>query len=358
MAEIIEVDANAPDPARIARAAACLRAGGLVAFPTETVYGLGVHALDRAAVRRLFAAKGRPSNDPLIVHVATLAAIAPLVAALPAHVYALAERFWPGPLTLVLPRSPLVPGEVTAGLDTLALRVPAHAVARALIEAAGVPIAAPSANLFSRLSPTTAAHVLEDLRDAIDMVVDGGPTSVGVESTVVDLSRQVPTILRPGAISIEALSSVLGPVVYGGLAHALGDGGPAHESAAMPAPGMLSKHYSPSAPLTLYEGNASATVARLLADARAAADRGRRVGALLADEDDVESGLGPGVVVVRVGSSRDLDRVASRLYAALRQLDALGVELILARAFPSQSGIGVAVADRLRRAASRVTTID
>src|SRR6185369_9139359 len=201
------------DPASIRRAADLLRQGGLVAFPTETVYGLGVHALDRDAVRRLFVAKGRPASDPLIVHVTSLEA-ARLLASIPDHARELAVAFWPGPLTLVMPRSTVVPDEVTAGLDTVAIRVPAHPVARALIEEAGIPIAAPSANLFSRPSPTRAAHVLDDLDGRIDLVLDGGATTVGVESTVLDLSAARPTVLRPGVVTVEMLRRVIADVVF------------------------------------------------------------------------------------------------------------------------------------------------
>ena len=338
MAEIIVVDPGSPDPAGIARAAAVLRRGGLVAFPTETVYGLGADALNRDAIRRVFDAKGRPATDPLIVHVGGLDAVEALTVRVPPAAATLAARFWPGPLTLVLPRSDVVPDEVTAGLATVAIRVPRHPIALALIAAAGVPVAAPSANLFSRPSPTTAAHVLEDLGGRIDIVIDGGPTTVGVESTVLDLSREVPTILRPGAITREMLLGVLPRVDVGA---GIPDGG------AMPSPGMLAKHYSPRAPLTLYEGAADAIVARIGADAAAAIAAGRSVGIIAADQDRIEVGR-----VVRVGPVDRLDIVATRLYAALRELDAAGVDLILARQFPSDAGLGDAVRDRLRRASA------
>lgn len=337
--EVLTVDPLHLDPAAIARAADCLRRGGLVAFPTETVYGLGARALDRHAVRRIFEAKGRPSSDPLIVHVTTLAHLEPLVAELPDTVHRLAARFWPGPLTVVLKRSSLVPDEVTAGLDTVAIRMPAHPVARALIDAAAFPVAAPSANLFSRPSPTTAQHVLDDLAGRIDMVIDGGETTVGVESTVLDLSRAVPAVLRPGAVTLEMLSEVLSGVRA--LPPAVTD-----TSEAMASPGMLSRHYSPRAPLTLYEGPERDVRARLAADARGEIAKGRRVGILAADEDPFTEGH-----VVRVGPRDEPDAVAVRLYAALRELDAADVDLILARGFPADSGLGVAIQDRLRRAA-------
>jgi L-threonylcarbamoyladenylate synthase len=346
MTDVIRVDPDSPDAAALARAADCLRRGGLVAFPTETVYGLGVHALDRAAVRRLFEAKGRPANDPLIVHIDSFERIHDLVARLPDSAHDLATRFWPGPLTLVLPRSPRVPDEVTAGLNTVAVRVPAHPVARALLAAAGVPVAAPSANLFSRPSPTRASHVLDDLTDRIDLVVDGGPTQVGVESTVLDLSSDVPTILRPGAVSLEMLRDVV-PRVEQRSTDTPARG-------AMPSPGMLERHYAPRAPLTVYDGDTSDAVGRLVDDARAAIAQGRRVGIMVADEDRgalaAVEGHGSRAIVLYLGSAQDFATVASRLYASMRELDAAGVDRILVRGFPGEDGLAVAIRDRLRRA--------
>jgi len=320
---VLRLTPDRPEPRQIAEAAECLRRGGLVAFPTETVYGLGVAALDAAAVRRLFAAKGRPADDPLIVHVASLDGLAPLVSERPPVVDALAARFWPGPLTLVLRRSLLVPDEVTAGLDTVAVRVPAHPVARALLAAAGIPVAAPSANLFSRPSPTQAGHVLEDLDGRIDLVLDGGRTQVGVESTVLDLSSDVPEVLRPGAVTLEMLRALLPDVRL-----RAGTAGPGPQR----SPGLLSKHYSPRAPLTLYEGPPDRVIERMRADADASQAAGRRVGVLLPDDDAAV--------------------MAARLYAALRDFDADGVDEILAALPASTGGLSQAVADRLRRAAA------
>lgn len=342
MTDVIAVHPAQPEPDAVARAASVLRAGGLVAFPTETVYGLGAHALDRAAVRRIFTAKGRPSTDPLIVHVARVDQLDALVADVPAVVQRLAARFWPGPLTLVLRRSRVVPDEVTAGLPTVAVRIPAHPVALAILEAAALPVAAPSANLFSRPSPTRAEHVLHDLDGRIDLVVDGGATDVGVESTVLDLSRPVPTVLRPGAVTIEMLREIL-PGVAAQAAH--------HPEAdeAMASPGLLSKHYSPRAPMTLYEGNTTAVLDRITRDAGAAIAAGQRVGLLLADDDRIDV---QGATCVRLGPSAEPARVAARLYAALRELDAAHVDVILARGLPAESGLGVVIQDRLRRAAA------
>jgi L-threonylcarbamoyladenylate synthase len=345
--DVIRVDPEAPDPAELARAAECLRRGGLVAFPTETVYGLGVHALDRAAVRRLFDAKGRPANDPLIVHVNDLDHMRELVLDIPDSARELAARFWPGPLTMVVRRSPRVPDEVTAGLPTVAIRVPAHPVARALLAAANLPVAAPSANLFSRPSPTRASHVLDDLAGRIDLVVDGGPTQVGVESTVLDLSGDVPTILRPGAVSIDMLRTLL-PRVERRAADA-----PA--SAAMPSPGLLDRHYSPRAPLTLFEGDDA--LSRLVREACASIDQRHRIGIMAADEDRpaLSEMARPAsqVSIVYLGSEHDLATAASRLYAAMRELDAAGVGRILVRGFPGEDGLAAAIRDRLRRASVR-----
>jgi L-threonylcarbamoyladenylate synthase len=341
--EVLRVDPATPDPAVVSRAAELLRAGRLVAFPTETVYGLGAHALDRTAVRRIFAAKGRPASDPLIVHVAHLEQVTPLVDYLPDVAQRLAVQFWPGPLTLVLRRSPAVPDEVTAGLDTVAVRIPAHAVARAILGAAALPIAAPSANLFSRPSPTRAEHVLQDLEGRIDAVVDAGPTQVGLESTVLDLSGERPTVLRPGAVTLEMLRQTLPDVELRDSAVA------AEAGAAMPAPGLLARHYSPQSPLTLYEGDRAAVLARMCRDAEAASRSGRKVALLVNDEDDV--GTTP-AVIERLGPSADLESVAARLYAAVRKVDGLGVDEILVHGFSSRTGLGLALQDRLRRAAA------
>lgn len=335
-------------PASIARAAARLRGGGLVAFPTETVYGLGANALDAAAVRRVFDAKGRPATDPLIVHVASVEAMHDLLGedletGPYSRVRRLAARFWPGPLTLVVPKSDRIPPEVTAGLGTVGIRVPAHPVARALLDAADIPLAAPSANLFSRPSPTRADHVLQDLGGRIDFVVDGGATSVGVESTVLDLTRRIPTVLRPGAVTVEMLRECL-PVVLVGIESV--------EDGPLPSPGLLPKHYSPRAPLILFSGEAEAALSAMVRRARGAAADGRRVGILVVREDVDAFGDFP-VQLAEVGTRGDLAAMATRLYAALRQLDAAGVDLILARDVQDDDGLGRAIRDRLARAAAQ-----
>jgi L-threonylcarbamoyladenylate synthase len=348
---VLTLDARQPDPSAIARAAAILRAGGLVAFPTETVYGLGAHALDAAAVRRVFEAKGRPAEDPLIVHVHDVRAIGDLTDAIPAALDSLASRFWPGPLTMVMRRSNAVPREVTAGLDTVAIRVPAHPIARALIEAAGIPVAAPSANLFSRPSPTRAEHVLRDLEGRIDMVIDGGPTAVGVESTVIDLTGSIPTILRPGAVTLEMIRTILPNArLQASLVREVSGG--------MTSPGLLSRHYSPRAAMTLYEGPAALVVERIVADATDAIAQGQRVGIIAADEDDIP-GESDSLHIARLGREGDHAALAANLYHSLRSLDEKQVDLILTRTFADDSGLASAIHDRLRRAAAgRIVRID
>jgi L-threonylcarbamoyladenylate synthase len=346
--DVLRVAPDNPDPTAIAQAAERLRNGGLVAFPTETVYGLGVNALSRPAVQRLFAAKQRPATDPLIVHVSSIDSLAPLVKRVPEQARVLAGHFWPGPLTLVLTRSAQVPDEVTAGLPSVAVRVPRHPVARALIDAAAVPVAAPSANLFSRPSPTEASHVLADLDGRIDLIVDGGATTIGVESTVLDLTTDPPRILRPGAVTLEMLQDVLEQVVVAGF------GSPDMSGGSMPSPGLLEKHYSPRAELTLFEGAVNAVRSTLVAAARTALEEGKTVGIIAAEEDRAALASLPAQsrLLVRVIGREDApDVVAARLYSTLRELDATGAEVILARGF-SARGLGAAVQDRLRRAAA------
>ena len=343
------VDAERPDPRLIADAASVLAAGGLVAFPTETVYGLGAHALNAAAVTALFEVKGRPSTDPVIVHVASFDRVAAIAREVPPLVERLAARFWPGPLTIVLHKQPCISSLITAGLDTVGVRVPAHPVAQALLRATSFPVAAPSANRFSRPSPTTAQHVLDDLDGAIDMVLDSGPTAVGVESTVLDLTVSPPLVRRPGGVSIEDLRTIASDVTAAAAV--------VSESAAQLAPGQLLRHYAPRARLTLYTGNVAGVIDRMSADARTLAAGGARVG-ILAPEDDLMA-MAPTLVPLAAagrirfanyGSRRDVARAARELFAALRSLDDEGVDEILASA-PEPKDIGLAILDRLTRAA-------
>jgi len=328
------------DPAGFERAAVILHAGGLVAFPTETVYGLGANALDAQAVRGIFAAKGRPADDPVIVHVAS-AALIERVCVPNESAWRLAERFWPGPLTLVLPKREVVPSEVTAGLPTVGVRVPSHLVAMALLEQADLPVAAPSANLFGRPSPTLAQHVLDDLAGRIDLVLDGGPANVGVESTIVDLAFDPPRLLRPGGLPAEQIEAVLGQRLQLATRHA----GPQE------APGMLDVHYAPRTPLTLVTGPRARQ--RLLAEVQERVSGGSRVG-VIALEEDVPL-LPEGVHVQPVGTWSRPELSAARLFDALRQLDRLGLDVLFARELADPTrGLGRALADRLRRASQHI----
>ncbi len=327
---LLRVDPHRPDPATLRQAGRALREGRLVAFPTETVYGLGANALDADAVARIFAVKGRPADNPLIVHIRRPEELGRVAKGVPERARRLMERFWPGPLTLVLPRAPDVPLVTTGGLDTVAVRVPAHPVALALLEEAGVPVAAPSANRSGRPSPTRAEHVLEDLGCQVDVVVDGGPCPVGVESTVLDLSGHIPVILRPGGVPREALEEALGgPVAVG-----------APRELARRSPGTRYRHYAPRARLFIVAAEEMEETARRWLS------RGARVGALSRRPLDLSD---PALLVWPVPG--DLARYARELFDALRWLDSQGCQVILAEAVPEE-GLGLAIMDRLRRAAA------
>jgi len=311
-------------------AAAILRRGGIVAFPTETDYGLGATALAARAVARLFEATGRPRFDPLIVHIAEPAQLELLAERIPDAARRLAERFWPGPLTLVLPKLATVPDIVTSGLDTVGVRVPDHPLARALIREAGTPVAAPSANLFGQTSPVTAEHVRGQLGDRVDAVLDGGPCRVGIESTIVSFGEgERPRVLRLGGVAVEDLEAVIGPVDIGRPTSS-----PGAEERPL-APGDLPRHYAPArTPLVLAERNAPAPA-------------GKRVGLLSLKGRGDTGGFAQVEVLSSLG---DLREAAAALYAALRRLDASGLDLIVAELAPEE-GLGRAINDRLRRAA-------
>jgi L-threonylcarbamoyladenylate synthase len=331
--EVLPISADRPEPAIIARAAAVLRAGGLVAFPTETVYGLGANARDAAAVAGIFAAKGRPANNPLIVHVPGPERVREVVADWPDAAARLAARFWPGPLTLVLPKHPDVPATVTAGGPTVAVRMPAHPVALALLHAEGVPVAATSANRSTQLSPTQAAHVLRGLDGRIDMVLDAGPTAGGLESTVLDLSTMPPRLLRPGLLAPAALEAVVGPIRRTSQA-VTAEGRP------LPSPGMMARHYAPRVPLECVEDSGEERVEELRRE-------GLHVGWLTFA---AEGGQGQGGITVQL-MPRDPAAYAARLYAALHELDAAGVDRIIVE-LPPDAEEWLAARDRLRRASA------
>jgi len=328
---------TADSAAALRRAAEVLRRGGLVAFPTETVYGLGANALDEAAVARIFAAKGRPANNPLIVHVSRTEQARELVTDWPVAAEKLAERFWPGPLTLVLGRRPTVPAIVAAGADTLAGRVPAHPVALALLEAAGLPLAAPSANRSNQISPTTAQHVLESFGAAegqgealIEIILDGGPTTGGLESTVVDLTTTPPRLLRPGLISPSQIEIVIGPITRTALSLAAAE-------QSLPSPGTQPRHYAPRAPMECHATGGRRRVEDL-------ASQGIRTGWLALGES--RAVMRPEIVVASMPASAT--EYAAQLYAALHTLDAAGVERIIVDLPPDEEA-WLAIRDRLRR---------
>jgi len=309
----------------IERAAGIIQEGGLVAFPTETVYGLGADALNPLAVARVFEVKRRPQFDPLIVHVADLRQAEILVRRFPPLGLKLIERFWPGPLTLVLEKAEMVPDLVTSSLPTVALRVPDHPLALALIRESGRPLAAPSANLFGQVSPTTAEHVRASLGDQVDFVLDGGPCRVGVESTVLSLTGKEPTLLRPGGVSLEELQAIVGKVTVAS--------GPV---AAPQAPGQLESHYAPKTPL-------------VLAGPQQVPPAGQRTGLLSLKGSENTSSF---AAVEALSSKGDLKEAAANLFAAMRRLDALGLDLIWALPVPEE-GLGRAINDRLRRASRK-----
>ena len=341
-------------------AAQILRDGGLVAFPTETVYGLGGNALDEKAAGKIYAAKGRPSDNPLIAHVSCAAEVTPLVKYIPEAGKKLMDAFWPGPLTIIFPKSDIVPYGTTGGLDTVAVRMPVDPVANRLIALAGVPVAAPSANTSGRPSPTTADHVWQDLNGKIEMIIDGGPVGIGVESTIVDVSGDVPAVLRPGAITMEMLKDVLGEVTIDPAIL-----GPMSEGVRPKAPGMKYKHYAPKADLTLVEP-ANVAEARKTGEAVAMAqeqvnamvetvwklakekiDAGYKVGIICTDESRSHYPEGE---VRSIGARKSQASVAHNLYALLREFDDLKVDYIYSESF-SQDHLGQAIMNRLSKAA-------
>ena len=320
----------------IEAAAAILRAGGLVGIPTETVYGLGANGLDPAAVRRIFEAKGRPQDNPLILHIPDPSWLERYCRDVPAAARRLAEQFWPGPLTMILPRRALVPDEVTCGLETVGVRCPDHPVTLAIIRAAGVPVAAPSGNRSGRPSPTCARHMLEDMEGRIQAVVDGGPCGVGVESTIVDLTLPVPRLLRPGGLPLEALEAVLGRVDVDRAVTA-----PLSPGEKPRAPGMKYRHYAPRAPVTVVTGDGAATAAYIRRQA------GANTGVICFTEYQEQF---PGCTVRSIGSMGDRGEQARRVFDALRSFDGTPVTAIFAQC-PGEEGLGLAVANRLKKAA-------
>ena len=372
-------DRNHIKDEELGEAAGILRSGGLVAFPTETVYGLGGNALDEDAAGKIYAAKGRPSDNPLIAHVSCMEEVAPLVKEIPEAGRKLMEAFWPGPLTMIFPKSEKVPYGTTGGLDTVAIRMPDDPVANRLIALAGVPVAAPSANTSGRPSPTTADHVWQDMNGRIDMIIDGGPVGIGVESTIVDVSSAVPAVLRPGAITMEMLEEVLGEVSVDPAIL-----GPLSADVRPKAPGMKYKHYAPKADLTLVEPGTGADresgVEQVTgAEQKNGADRNTEAAletgldetqlqAMICkvrelSREKIEAGYKVGVIctdesrdcytdgeVRSIGARKSQASVAHNLYALLREFDDLGVDYIFSESFPKDH-LGQAIMNRLSKAA-------
>ena len=329
------------DPDLMVLAGSIIRSGGLVAFPTETVYGLGGNALDPEASRRIYAAKGRPSDNPLIVHIADLGSLNRIVSRIPDSALALADAFWPGPLTMILPRSSEVPPETTGGLDTVAVRMPSHPVALELIRKSGGYIAAPSANTSGRPSPTRAQHVYDDLNGRIDMIIDGGPVGIGIESTIIDLTEEVPMVLRPGFISIDMLRAVVGDV-------RMDPGLRADDPSFRPkAPGMKYRHYAPKASLIIVEGEENAVRARIEELAREAEENGGLAGIIATDEDASSYTHG---IVRSAGTRSDEITISRTLFGILREFDDLHVSVIYSEAFDTPQ-LGTAIMNRLLKAA-------
>ncbi|MEM0083892.1 MAG: L-threonylcarbamoyladenylate synthase [Candidatus Methanomethylicia archaeon] len=337
---ILKVDPENPEMDKITIAANVIRNGGLVAFPTETVYGLGVDALNAEAVKRMYMVKMRPLDNPTIVHVSRISDVYRLSVEVPEKAEELMKRFWPGPLTIVLKASEIVPRVTTGGLDTVGIRMPNHKVALALIDSSETPIAAPSANIAGRPSPTLAQHVIQDFYGKIDVILDAGPTRIGVESTVLDLTQTPPQILRPGGVTYEELKEVLGEVsIHPSVIAKI-------EVEYALSPGMKHKHYAPKAELIVVEGDLNKIVDKIIELTEEYSKFGLKIGILATDETMHRYGRG---IVKSMGSRSDLKSAAKNLFKLLREFDDENVNLILAEGLPLK-GLGLAVMNRLRRA--------
>lgn len=335
MSKIIKINKNSPEVSKIKLAAEVIKKGGLVAFPTETVYGLGADALNEKAVKKIFKVKGRPADDPIIVHVADRKELKRLAEEIPEEAEELIERFWPGPLTLVLKKTERVPKVTTGGLETVAVRMPDNAIALSLIKEAGTPIAAPSANLFGKPSPTSAKHVEHDLGGKVDLIIDGGSTRIGVESTVLDVTSSPPVLLRPGGVTLEELKEVVGEI----LLHPAVKG---RASRVARAPGMKYRHYAPKAKLILVEGKPE----RVRRKIQQLLKKFKSPGVITTNEKHSYNGE-----VVFVGS--EAKEIARNLFKVFREFDERGVDVILAESI-SETGLGLAVMNRLKKAAYKI----
>ena len=342
MRTIIEkIDKNKINTYIIREAGRILREGGLVAFPTETVYGLGADALNEHAAQKIYAAKGRPSDNPLIIHITNMDDLAKITSFIPEAAKVIADKYWPGPLTMIFDKSGIVPYGTTGGLDTVAVRMPSHEIAREVIDAGGGYIAAPSANTSGRPSPTTALHVEEDMTGKIDMIIDGGPVDIGVESTILDMTVVPPMILRPGAITREMLTELIGEVSVDKTLIT------PDSKKAPKAPGMKYRHYAPKAELTIVEGEIKEVIAKINSLAAEKLEEGLKVG-IIGTEETVE--CYPAGDVKSIGTREDEATIAGSLYGILREFDNDGVDYIYSEAFAT-GGIGSAIMNRLLKAA-------
>ena len=339
--KVVTVDQEKPDLQVMRMAGEILRKGGLVAFPTETVYGLGGDGLNAGSSKQIYAAKGRPSDNPLIIHIADLESLEKIVKSVPPKAKLLAEKFWPGPLTMIFSKSSRVPYETTGGLESVAVRMPSHPVALAIIREGGGYIAAPSANTSGRPSPTRAEHVCEDLTGKIDMIVDGGAVGIGLESTIVDFTEEVPVILRPGYINQEMIQEVIGPVrMDRGLLIT-------EEKVRPKAPGMKYRHYAPKAQLTIVQGSSSQVTAYINAQCEKAVREGKKPGVIAADET---VSAYRGAVVKGIGARNDEEEIARNLFAVLREFDEEDTDILFSEAFDTPR-MGQAIMNRLLKAA-------
>ena len=338
----IKVERDSNDLTWTKDASEVLLSGGLVAFPTETVYGLGGNALDKTASQKIYAAKGRPSDNPLIVHISSFSQLENISKDLCKEAKILADAFWPGPLTMIVKKNEQVPYETTGGLDTVAVRMPSHPIARMLIEESGVMIAAPSANTSGRPSPTKASHVKDDLDGKIDMIIDGGEVDIGLESTIIDLSTDEFTVLRPGYITLEMIEDVLGRRVE--IDRALVD---SNSNIKPKAPGMKYRHYAPKAALTIVEGELDKVVATICDLSEAAVLKGQKVGIIATNQTFDSYGTG---TVLNVGDRSDEEDIARHLFDILRQFDEYDIDVIYAESL-STPNLGQAIMNRLLKAA-------
>ena len=342
--EVNKISPQRPEKDLIKKSAEIIKKGGLVAFPTETVYGLGANALDKNAVKKIFQAKKRPPDNPIIVHIADFKDLTKLAKKIPKEAKILAKKFWPGPLTLILFKKKIVPDEVTAKANTVAIRMPDNKIALALIKASGVPIAAPSANLAGRPSPTTAQAVFEDLGDKIDLILDGGKTKFGIESTVIDLTVKPPLILRPGAISFEKLKKILKdlrlhPTILGKRT----------KEKIVKSPGMKYRHYAPKAILVLVQEEGREKIKKIKNLISQYQKQGKKVGVMCVSESKKFYKMAN--LVLPVGSKKNLKKIAQNLFETLRKFDKKGMDIILSESFPEKE-IGFSIMHRLKKAAS------